>query len=175
MKSLFVSFFILLSSCCTQIRGQIPAPGANITHPSLDNFVGTWVWTNGTNSLVVQFKKVNYYYSNLDYHEDVILGCYKYIKEGELIEDNLAEFIQLGENKIGPIVLKFDRLGANLNKLRGNVADRLKHDTHYLNVELNANAPVFSIQWIITRRSGFVVSPTVPGFTLPQNIVLVKQ
>ncbi len=50
----------------------------------LNNFEGTWVYTNGTTSLTLQLQKKEKVYSgtNSNYYYDTIIGEYKYIENG---------------------------------------------------------------------------------------------
>ena len=53
----------------------------------LDNFVGTWKYTNGSTSLTITLQKKEmtayvFSYSNISYYEDVLIGGYKYVENG---------------------------------------------------------------------------------------------
>ncbi len=53
----------------------------------LNNFVGTWKYTNGTTSLTITLQKKEmaayvFSFSNISYYEDVLVGGYKYVENG---------------------------------------------------------------------------------------------
>ncbi len=53
----------------------------------LNNFVGTWKYTDGNTSLIITLQKKEiqehlYSYSNVLYYEDILIGGYKYIENG---------------------------------------------------------------------------------------------
>lgn len=50
-----------------------------------NQYVGTWLYTNGTTSLKLKFKAVNYVLNTIGtktFHEDVLVGEYQYIENG---------------------------------------------------------------------------------------------
>jgi hypothetical protein len=50
-----------------------------------NQYVGTWLYTNGTTSLKLKFKTVNYVFCDLgtrSFYEDVLIGEYQYIENG---------------------------------------------------------------------------------------------
>lgn len=54
----------------------------------LNQYVGTWKYTNGTTSLTIKFKKIVQYY-NGECYEDVLVGDYKYIEKANVLVDFL--------------------------------------------------------------------------------------
>ena len=60
------------------------------TENVLNNFVGTWQWTNGTSTFTIKLEKVEHWkMPNDTYYIDRIFGGYKYIDNGTLIVDKL--------------------------------------------------------------------------------------
>ena len=47
----------------------------------LDNFVGTWIYTNGTSSIKVTFQKIEQVFND-EWYEDLLIGEYQYIENG---------------------------------------------------------------------------------------------
>ena len=49
-----------------------------------NQYVGTWLYTNGTNSLKITFQKRDFKYiqSNINYYDDFLDGEYQYIENG---------------------------------------------------------------------------------------------
>ena len=55
-----------------------------------NNFAGTWQWTNGNSTFTIKLQKVEYWkMPNDNYYEDLIMGGYKYIDNGNLVVDKL--------------------------------------------------------------------------------------
>jgi hypothetical protein len=55
------------------------------THNDLDNYTGTWKYTNGNTSLTITLQKkvmVPYYDKPNEIYEDILVGEYKYIENG---------------------------------------------------------------------------------------------
>jgi hypothetical protein len=50
----------------------------------LNQYVGTWLYTNGNTSLKITFQKKEHKYmqGNISYYEDMLVGEYKYIENG---------------------------------------------------------------------------------------------
>ncbi len=56
-------------------------------YDDLNNFVGTWEYTNGTTSLTITLLKKEmqhrtYTYKSFSYYQDVLIGGYKYMENG---------------------------------------------------------------------------------------------
>lgn len=78
----------------------------------LNNFVGTWKYTNGTTSLtiVLQKKEMQYYNDGyINYYHDVIIGGYRYVENG-LEKINTLSQLQLNLMNAGSYYLYGDGL-----------------------------------------------------------------
>lgn len=94
-----IALFALTVSCKAQTQIlDISDSGWNMitgayykdTNNLLDPFVGTYVYTNGNTSLkIVLQKKLMSSPTNHRYYEDLIIGGYQYIKDGEQITNSL--------------------------------------------------------------------------------------
>ena len=74
----------------------------------LDNFEGTWLYTNGTTSLKIVLEKKTMFF-NGDYYEDFMIGEYQYIENGVEKINTLSDLSQnLGyDHKItGNLILR---------------------------------------------------------------------
>ncbi|PZR24458.1 MAG: hypothetical protein DI539_00335 [Flavobacterium psychrophilum] len=55
------------------------------TENNLDNYTGTWIYTNGTTSLTISLQKkimMPFYYAPTSIYEDILIGEYRYIENG---------------------------------------------------------------------------------------------
>ena len=60
MKKIFILLFTVI--VIGNVKGQMPnnpQPNGNVLNPSLDKFVGTWVWISGVDTLKIVLKKDN--------------------------------------------------------------------------------------------------------------------
>lgn len=58
------------------------------TFNEMDKFVGTWQYTEGTNTLVIVLQKKTHIY-NGEYYEDFLVGEYRYVSNGVEIVNTL--------------------------------------------------------------------------------------
>ncbi|WP_055445151.1 DUF6705 family protein [Lacinutrix himadriensis] len=161
-------------------------------------FIGTWQWTNGTDTLTIVFEKVTMAYSDLsEIYTDELVGKYKYVANGVEIINTLNYNINANnvfgvhptytQNGITPI------LGAryhNENYGSFHFRDYLKDKSEKMKFELldlvtnpplGNNPPTYSVSqaklilqngehWNINGQN-----PRDPEFTIPNNITLTKQ
>lgn len=65
--------------------GSIEGAYYKDTHNDLDNYAGTWKYSNGTTSITITLQKKTmqlYVGDYISYYEDIIIGEYKYIENG---------------------------------------------------------------------------------------------
>jgi len=66
------------------------------TNNHLDQFIGTWMYSNGTTSLTITLQKKPLQHTisgNYDFYEDIIVGEYKYIENGIVKINTLSEIL----------------------------------------------------------------------------------
>jgi hypothetical protein len=63
-------------------------------HNSLDPFVGTWIYQNGSTSLTIVLEKRTLSLYGNYYYEDLIIGEYQYIENGEVKINTLNNLVQ---------------------------------------------------------------------------------
>lgn len=72
-------------------NGQTPA---NIYIKDVNNvlnpFEGTWLYTSGSTTLKIKLKKITMFYNTL-YYEDLLIGEYQYVKNGDELFNSLSE------------------------------------------------------------------------------------
>jgi hypothetical protein len=99
-KFIVIAAFLYLFSCKAQIsivpiqnKNEIEIQSNTYLNDGdglLNPYVGTWVYTNGTDTLKFVLRKATNNYNGY-YYEDVIYGEYQYIKEGVEIINTLSE------------------------------------------------------------------------------------
>ncbi|WP_055442534.1 DUF6705 family protein [Lacinutrix himadriensis] len=163
----------------------------------LDPFLGTWVWTEGNNSLTITLEKIEMIYSNISKHySDAVIGKYKYIENGvEII--NTLDYNITAENAWDAHPTYIYRMlipmlgGYNSDtKLHFHFSDYLKSKTEnayfklldlVTNPPLGNNPPTYSVsqaKLILQNSEHWNINgenPRDPEFTIPNNITLTKQ
>ncbi|MCO6173696.1 hypothetical protein NHF50_01420 [Flavobacterium sp. NRK F10] len=151
----------------------------------LDPFVGTWQWTDGTNTFTIKFvKKTQWNPQNFNpYTKDVILGSYKNIQNGVVTYDHLnfstedADF--LTEN-YATIITSYD----SPTILNINMTDKEKNKKlsgyFYLQYDPNLTAvgQVFTAKLEVhpmeNRFSSPNAQPVLSGYSFPYTMILTK-
>ena len=101
MKNLIYIFLMMLAASC---KAQTTYPLSSFqpkhlknnnylkdTQNIYNNYAGTWQWTDGNSTFTIILEKVEYWKTpNGNYYEDLILGGYKYVKNGNLVVDKLT-------------------------------------------------------------------------------------
>ena len=151
-------------------------PNASNFNSNINKFVGTWIWTNGTESLVLIFKKENILLPlEGNIRADVLYGFHQYKVNNIVIESSTQYSNSNYTNKNGTLLgSSFD----NPNELSGS----FQHTTKNKSVR-------FEIQYIDTNHIKLVKLENYEGIrvniagkppydsaiSLPQNITLTKQ
>ena len=85
--SLFMAFLTAATNSAT-------AQDENI--PNFENFIGTWEYKTDKEHFILKTKTYDYTYSNIDFH--LVLGVYKYVKNGIVIYDFLDKLKECSSN-----------------------------------------------------------------------------
>jgi hypothetical protein len=177
--TLLICFYAFTSS------SQSPTPSTHVYNNDIDKFIGTWKWSNVTNTeeLVIKLKKVHYYWNSnsMLYYQDVLVGAHCYIKNGITIENNLAIFPNLNSTVTGSILVRnVCWEGECPNDVLGKIKDISKNVSGNLYLIYSFTTPA-TITWDL-RHSGGDVFLRLPGqpapdmyLTLPLECILVKQ
>jgi hypothetical protein len=78
----------------SQSYGQINGAYYKDVENFLNNFEGTWVWQDGNSALTFVFEKIESYHNtplNANFYEDLLVGEFKYVENGVVIADYLAD------------------------------------------------------------------------------------
>lgn len=147
----------------------------NINH-NIDKFVGTWIWANGNESLVLIFKKENILLPlEGNIRADILYGFHQYAKNNTVLESSTQYLNTTYTTK------KSTLLGGSFddhNKISGSIQHKTKNKSVKFEIDyVDAN----HIKLIkLDNFQG--ISITLPGqppydssISLPQNIILIKQ
>lgn len=171
-STLYLLIFLLCLSNCS--ISQNPPPGSNIIRPELDKYVGNWICNSGADEVVIQLKKINYYFQKSQFHEDIIVGVHKYIHNGNLVENYLPDFPLIGQNKLGTIFIYIRPLLPDPNKLIGTFVDNRKFKNEDLKIEFRTNSGQDELIWSLSSQGDLIVPPSESGLTLPSELVFRK-
>jgi hypothetical protein len=171
MKRLITVLIILIIDIKIVIA-QKPQPGEYIINNDIDKFVGTWQWVSGNDTVVVKLKKVKFLMPQILYHDDIIMGCHKYVKNGVVIEDFLWKFNSIGQNTRGTIFGGGDYY--DINKVETTFRDSAKHKMSKIDMKY-INTPIPQISWLLYNYTSIIKPPVLPGNTLPSHLILTKQ
>jgi len=155
---------------------DVKVPGTYYQDNVINNYVGTWKWTNGTDefTIVLVKKKCNLE----DYSVDVLSGGYRYVKNG-VEQVNTLNDVNIDINAPdGPIA----SLESNVRE--GNIIsflfdDRGNGNEGYVRAVITPMGNTYSMTWKLSGDGLVFVLPGDPpppeGFTVPVKVVLVKQ
>ena len=173
IKTVIILF--LLFSMQQKIGAQIPAVGSYLTNNTMGAFHGTWQWVDGTDTVKIFLatKKV-YYPISGGFYMDNLVGWHMYKNGNTIIESSYPNINNIGLSTF---------LGGNDNipndsKCFGTLKDIIKNKEGAL--KLNLNTAQNQLTWKLEVSPGMHVRtpgdpPYYPGFTLPQNMILIKQ
>ena len=153
------------------------------TNGVLDNFAGTWKYISGNDEFIVKIDKVLHYNSSgfTPYYKDVLFGGYKFTKNGATIVNklnftyNINDFqncaIMFGGKTPNEETYKVSLVGSDyVNNKTVHIYLEYLPTTNQLKWRLSAIEQVN-----IGTTSNPAVSTSLPGFGIPNNIILTKQ
>ena len=151
------------------------------TNNDLDKFVGTWKWISPTNSntyFEINLYKVVYWNPNNfdNFFIDKILGNYKYVENGIVITNTLTWNTNNDlYSSTFPVIM------SNVEKplfkeLLINMRDVAKNKTCKADFKIiDLDATILTANWKMKYTDGWRIEPVQPGFSIPTDIILVKQ
>lgn len=175
MKKITIIGIAFLISCSTIAQMPTPPqPNGNITNSSLDKFVGTWMWNNGTDTLKIVLKKENIL---LPFPEnsraDAIVGFHIF-KQGNNIVESSINYVNtvyadkkctiLGGNSVG-----FD----NPNEIGGSLKNMAKNKLGQLKLVINSS--LNQLSWTLKNREGVKIGNYDYTFSYSLSLTLHKQ
>ncbi len=171
MKKIFF-VFILSLFIQNKLQAQFPYPvGSFTSHPELNKFVGDWKWGSGADSVILHLEKQFVHYPQpLNFDEELLVGWHKYIKNGTIVETSL-QYSGL------PYIGGHSSILAGMKspiKLYGSFREHTKSKKCDLYLTM-INSSFTQMDWRLLESRGLKSQGFLYGFTLPVNIVLIKQ
>ena len=101
MKTIITILIFCLITVTTQIKAQGPVQGSYIINNTMGAFHGTWLWTNGADTvrLYLVTKKV-YCNVNGGFYWDCLVGWHLYKKGNTIIESSYSYINDIGLSTI---------------------------------------------------------------------------
>jgi len=157
------------------LRAQIPTAGTYISNNTMSAFHGTWQWVSGADTVQIYLTTEKVYCDiNGGFFWDLLVGWHKYIKGNTLIESSYPMI-----NNVGSRTFTGTNQGASSpNKIeKGTLRDILKNKEIQLSLTLNSAQN--QMVWKLEQSPGIKIQVNGQtehkrGFTLPENIVLIK-
>ena len=187
-----ILFVLTIASC----KAQTTYPLSNYDTKNLKNnnyikdtegvlnpFVGTWEWTNGSNTTfrVVLTKKEHWNASGFNkFYSDEILGGYRYIENGTLIVDRLTYTTDFTSDTSTWAAFS-SILGSvsypETTKLKISIYDKLKSKSCLATMvmEVSQNGGL-QAHWILFdhETGNFSGATKQQGFSIPTDVILTK-
>lgn len=175
MKKTILLGITFLISCCTIAQTPtLPEPNGNIANPSLDKFIGTWVWSNGTESLTLVLKKENIllpFFENS--RADVIIGFHMF-KQGNAIVESSLSYVNTNYSDKRFTILAGNTVGVdNPNKIGGTIENTAKNKLGQLKLVINSSLDQLS--WTLNNSEGVRIGKFDYTFSYPLSLILQKQ
>ena len=173
MKKLILILTIVTTSISIQnVHAQDwPTPGSYLTNTTMGAFHGTWQWTSGTDTVKIYLitKKV-YFDLNGGFYWDRLVGWHLYKKGNIIVESSYPAlgnvdartFLGGNESSSSPATI----IGGDFKDLKKN---------KYGDLTLTLNGTGNQMTWKLENSEGVSINPYDINFTLPTNMVLIKQ
>ena len=169
-------------------KAQEPQQNENRLNPTLDKFVGTWLWTNmNGDTLKVVFTKQNFLFlPSINFRTDVLVG-FHYYKVKSLVKPNSTQVSYVIEENSLPFIgrandissLSWTLFGGNDGATTPNQIEctikEPSNNNHKRDIFIQINSNHTAISWVIRESSGIKVHQYREMPVLPNNIMLIKQ
>lgn len=171
-----IIIIIILGILSFKTFAQAPHPAGSYTqNADLDKFVGTWLWTSGSESVkIILQKQVIHYSDPLNYDEDRLVGWHLYIKNGVMQQSSMPnvglqfswdhpERVSLFGNTRTPDEVYFTKFW--------DYGKNKKCDLYFAMV----SGSTTQATWKLVNPRGMKVGNFDFGFSLPTDLILTKQ
>lgn len=148
---------------------NLPKSGSNIKDNTLDQFQGTWVWNKGNEKVKIYLRKENVEMIK-GITSDVLVGFHSFEKNGKVVETSLNSNKSDFNDKKWTLLISNN---PNQSMLHGLLKDLSKDKT--VDVQLVYNQSRRSLTLTLKDKEGLRVKKYESGFTLPQNIELIRE
>jgi hypothetical protein len=173
-KIIIIGIAFLISSSAIAQMPPPPQPNGNITNSSLDKFIGTWVWSNGTETLTLVLKKENILLAFVENSRaDVIIGFHKFEQGNTIVESSISyvntNFSDGHSTIIGGNREGFDNPYEITCKIK-NIAKNKSGD-----LKLVMNSSLDQLSWTLENSEGIRIGNYDITFSYPRSLTLQKQ
>ena len=174
-KIIIIGIAFLISSSAIAQMPPPPQPNGNITNSSLDKFIGTWVWSNGTETLTLVLKKENILLAFVENSRaDVIIGFHKFEQGNTIVESSISyvntNFSDGHSTIIGGNREGFDNPYEITCKIK-NIAKNKSGD-----LKLVMNSSLNQLSWTLENSEGIRIGGEYDiTFSYPRSLTLQKQ
>lgn len=175
MKTVLMLFCgLFVSSISIAQMPTPPQPNGNITNLNLDKFVGTWLWTNGVDTLKIILKKENIL---LPFPEnsraDFIIGFHIF-KQGNKIVESSISYVNTNYSDKYSTILGGNSVGiGNPNEIDCSIKNIAKNKLGQLKLVINSSLNQMS--WSLRNPEGVKIGPYDYSFSYPRTLVLSRQ
>ena len=186
MKKNVLIVSVLLCIGFYQASAQVvpcdPVPGTHYQDHVLNNYVGTWKWTNGTDTFTIELAKRKRDLG--DYSFDVLSGGYRFVRNGVEVINTLNDVNIANINAPGGPRASLQSLSRNGNRIFFRFIDRgkLTNRGYKRGRVIAVITPVgntYSMTWSLVGAGVEVLfpgdTPTPVGWSVPTDVVLIRQ
>jgi hypothetical protein len=175
MKKIIIIGIAFLISCGTIAQMPTPPqPNGNIINASIDKFIGTWVWSNGTETLTLVLKKENILLPFLkNSRSDMIIGFHKF-EQGNTIVESSISYVNTNYSDNHSTITGVNVVGVdNPNELICSIVNIAKNKSGDLKLVINSS--LNQLTWTLKNREGIKIGNYDYTFSYPGSLTLQKQ
>lgn len=175
MKKIIIIGIAFLISCGTIAQMPTPPqPNGNITNSSIDKFIGTWVWSNGTETLTLVLKKENIL---LPFPEnsraESIIGFHKF-EQGNTIVESSISYVNTNFSDGHSTIIGGNREGfENPYEITCKIKNIAKNKSGDLKLVMNSS--LNQLSWTLKNSEGIRIGNYDITFSYPRSLTLQKQ
>ncbi|MEN6568562.1 MAG: DUF6705 family protein [Rikenellaceae bacterium] len=164
----FILILVLYFGISHKVQGQ------NI--PNYDFYIGTWIYETANEKFTLKTKSYNYYFLGKTHY--VVLGTFRYEKNGSVIFDNLNSLVTTIMDDGNPKVVLVNEADLPSNQTHQSLRFRLtdpitRYLSGYSQVHIISTNPA-RISWTLNFDEGVYSENEIIGFSIPMNMILTK-
>ena len=179
-KILFIAGLLLCLGyygASAQETPDVKVPGTYYQDNVINNYVGTWKWTNGTDEFTIVLVKKKRVLDT--YSVDILSGGYRYVKNGVEQINTLSDVnIDVNAPNNGSIV-SLRSIVREGNEIDFIFYDRGNGNRGRVSVVITSMGNTYSMTWELSGAGAIVLLPGDPvppeGYSVPEDAVLIKQ
>lgn len=173
MKKVFLMIMLAIISFGASAQATFdPKPGEYFANNDIDKFVGTWqysVTTNGkTTSFTIELQKIKYYFPNIGYYMDLLVGAHSNIINGIVNQSSIPLDVQ---NKLEYRTITGGAYLNEKNKVRLYIFDSNRNKDGEATLTM-VTGKTNEANWVLKGLEG--PNGNLPGFALPTSVLMKK-